>query len=323
MRTTPTRPARRSVLAALALTGLLVLVTGCGDDDDDTATGDDTSEASETTEDAGASLAGATEDAQILDVTIPGGADGEFAYEGDLSGLTAGPVTVNLTNEGTLEHQAMLLRLNDGETVDTFLGAAAADPSGVDALTRVAGFGGPNGVAPGRTVSSTQVLEAGEYVLICVIPDETGVPHAAHGMVMPVTVAEAEDADAPAEPLVEDPQDADIVLVDFGFSADEEMPAGEPVVVANDGGQGHEVAVYRLEDGATLDDVQAALADPAAGPPPMTPTTGLGVIAPGGSAAMTMPDEPGEYVMICFLPDVAGDAAPHFTHGMIAELTLT
>lgn len=323
MRTTPTGPARRSVLAALALTGLLVLVTGCGDDDD-TATGDE--EASGTT-DGGASLAEAVEDAQVLDVTIPGGADGEFAYEGDLSGLTAGPVTVNLTNDGTLEHQAMLLKMNDGETVDSFLGAAATDPSGVDPLSRVAGFAGPNGVAPGETVSSTQVLEAGEYVLICVIPDEAGVPHAAHGMVMPFTVAEAEGADAPAEPLVDDPQDADIVLVDFNFSADEEMPAGESVVVANDGGQGHEVVVYRLEDGATLDDVQAALAGPpdgpAAGPPPMTPATGLGLIAPGGSARMTLPDEPGDYVMICFVPDVAGDGAPHVTHGMIRELTLT
>ncbi|HEY8523891.1 MAG TPA: hypothetical protein VIL48_02935 [Acidimicrobiales bacterium] len=294
---------------------MLMLVTigaACGDDDEASTDG-----ASE-----GESLSAEPEvEAQEIEIVVPGGEDGEYAYEAGLDGLTAGPVTVTLTNEGALEHQAMLLRLNEGEDVASFTAAAAADPSGVEAFGVIEAFGGPNGVGPGETVSSTQVLEEGDYLLICVIPGEDGVPHAAHGMVTPFSVGPAEGGGTP-EPVVDDPDDADVVLVDFGFSPSTDMAAGDTITVGNDGEQAHELVVYRLDEGVTAEQAREALADPASGPPPVTPAGGTGAIAPGGSVEMTLPDEPGEYLLICFLPDTAGDAQPHHAHGMASGLSL-
>jgi uncharacterized cupredoxin-like copper-binding protein len=327
-RTTDARPVgaparrkrlRRTALAALVVAGLVPALVACGDDDDDTTTGATSTEASE---DSGG-LSSAAADAQEIEVTVPGGEDGEYAFDADLEGLTAGPVTMTLTNNGALEHQAMLLRLNEGEDADSFLAAAAADPSGLDALALVEGFGGPNGVGPGQTKASTQVLEEGDYVLICVIPDDAGVPHAAHGMVMPFTVAAPDDG-ATVQPVVDDPADADVNLVDFGFELNGDFEAGQTVTVANSGEQAHELAVYRLNDGVTADDAEAWLADPeAGGPPPFTPAGGIGALAPGGSAQLTLPDEAGDYLVVCFLPDVTGDAKPHHTHGMVTSMTLS
>jgi len=303
------RTAGRAGLCGVALAGLLILLAGCGDDDT-TSAGD-----------GGPSLASRASDAQTLDITVPGGPDGEYTLDADLDGLTAGPVTVTLTNHGTLEHQAMLLRLRDGQDAGSFAAAAAADPSGAEALSLVEGFGGPNGVAPGETQSTTQVLEDGDYVLICVIPDETGVPHAAHGMLVPFSVAAAEDG-GPPPPLVEDSADADISLVDFGFSIDATFAPGDTAVVANNGDQGHELAIYQLGNDVTFEEAEAALRDPTSGPPPLQPAGGTGLLAPRTAAEITLPDEPGEYVIVCFVPDVTGDRQPHSAHGMVAELTL-
>jgi uncharacterized cupredoxin-like copper-binding protein len=317
---TPRRGKRaRAALAALAVAGLVPALAACGDDDDDTAT--EAADAAEETE-TGGGLSSATDGAQEIEVTVPGGEDGEFAFEADLEGLTAGPVTVTLTNNGTLEHQAMLLRLNEGESVDTFVAASVADPSGLQALGLVEGFGGPNGVGPGETRASTQVVEEGDYMLICVIPDDAGVPHAGHGMVMPFAVAPA-DGGATVEPVVDDPADADVTLVDFGFQLNGDFAPGQDITIGNSGEQAHELAIYRLSDGSSAEDAEAWLADPeAGGPPPFSPAGGIGALAPGGSAQLTLPEEPGDYVVVCFLPDVAGDAKPHHTHGMVAGLTL-
>ena len=74
---------------------------------------------------------------------------------------------------------------------------------------------------------------------------------------------------------------------------------------------------YRLDDGVSVDDFRSAITDPTATPPARA-GTGIGALAPGRSADLTLPDEPGDYVLFCMLPDVAGDALPHIMHGMAA-----
>ena len=310
--TTTRAAAGRTAGGVLVLAGLLALLAGCGDDGSDGSTAESGA--------GGPTLAPDTPAPRTLDVTIPGGPDGEYTLDADLDGLTAGPVTVTLTNNGTLEHQAMVLRLRDGQDAGSFVAAAAADPTGTEALSLVEGYGGPNGVGPGDTGSTTQVLESGEYLLICVIPGEDGLPHAAHGMLVPFSVGAAEGG--PARPPVDDPADADVSLVDFGFSVDGTFEPGDAVTVANDGEQAHELAIYRRGDDVTFEQAEAALRDPAAGPPPLEPAGGIGALAPGAAAQLTLPDEPGDYVLVCFIPEVAGDGRPHSAHGMVTELPL-
>jgi plastocyanin len=308
MATRHLRPARRAALLVAVGSGLLL--AACGDED---ATG---SSPTVTTAAPGA-------DVPVTEIAVTaGGAAGEMTFTTDLTTVEAGRVRVDLTNEGRVDHQAMLLRMDDG--VD-FAGLLAAGAEGADAfLDLVSGYGGPNGAGPGGgTSSSVQDLDPGDYLLACLIPDAAGVPHVAQGMFREFTVTEpGGGTDAiDAAPL---PGDGEIGLVDFGFTGDTELAAGTTVTVRNDGGQDHELAAYAIAGDATADDVARALEDPSSGPPPYDPDgAGLGLVRPGGTAAFTLPDRPGRYALVCFVPDVRGDLAPHYTKGMLAEIELT
>jgi uncharacterized cupredoxin-like copper-binding protein len=302
----------RKLLLVVALLAIIGLVTACGDDGDDTGAGG--AAAADAGDDGG--LASSAPDVQTLDVTVPGGEGGEFAFETSPATLSAGPVEISITNHGELEHQAMVMRFDDGADFAAFAAAAASDPTGVAALDLVEGFGGPNGAAPGETRSTTQVLEAGDYMLICVLPGEDGLPHASHGMVMPFTVTEGDtELDATTPTGVD--ADVDVRLIDYAFDVAGPLQAGETVHVVNDGDQAHELVVYKLDEGATVDDFTAAMENPT-GPPPATSGGGIGALSPGRAVDVTLPDEPGDYVLFCMLPDAAGSGLPHIAHGMVA-----
>jgi hypothetical protein len=134
-------------LALVSAVAAVCLMAACG--------GDDEGAASTGAADAGLTTSTDVE-VQKLEVTVPGGADGEYALQADTDGLTAGPVEITLTNEGTLEHQAMVFRFKDGADLASFGAAAAGDPSGVSALALVEGFGGPNAAPPGGSRSATR-----------------------------------------------------------------------------------------------------------------------------------------------------------------------
>jgi hypothetical protein len=92
--------------------------------------------------------------------------------------------------------------------------------------------------------------------------------------------------------------------------------------LTNTGGEPHEFALVRLEDGKTLADVEQLLSDPAAQerePPSWAKIrAGLPTVGPGETAALTEELEPGRYALICFLDGPNG--RPHFMDGMISEL---
>ena len=50
----------------------------------------------------------------------------DFSF--DLNSLTAGKHTINVKNDGPQPHEATIIKLNDGVTVDTILGMATATP---------------------------------------------------------------------------------------------------------------------------------------------------------------------------------------------------
>jgi hypothetical protein len=51
------------------------------------------------------------------------------------------------------------------------------------------------------------------------------------------------------------------------------------------------------------------------------PLGGISGIDVGGSQYFTADFAPGNYALICFLPD-AKDGKPHFAHGMIQQITV-
>lgn len=111
----------------------------------------------------------------------------DFAFVG-LPTLTAGAHTVTVTNKGPQPHEATLVKLNPGTTVQQVTQAftSAETSSGPPPWTSA---GGIAGIGPGLTVSMDVDLQPGEYAFICFVPDATtGKPHAALGMVAGLTV---------------------------------------------------------------------------------------------------------------------------------------
>ena len=222
--------------------------------------------------------------------------------------VPAGMMTIHLVDNGAELHHVAFVKLNDGKTLaDIAQAMKSQGPMPAWAVDH----GGVNAPHPGGGMASaTEMLEAGNYALICFIPSPDGTPHFAKGMVRPLTVTESTGASA-AEPT------ADIVLKlsDYAFTPSKPITAGKHTLrVESSGTQSHEVELVRLAPGKTVDDVIAWVEKPA-GPPPGEPLGGIPAMAKGTAGYITIDFTPGDYALICFLPDVK-DGKPHFTHGM-------
>ena len=296
-----------------SVVGTLLLVTAlaaCGGDDDDTAAGDDTT----TTEAADDTTTTTAEPAQAVGVELVA-TDYAYAVAGGEAGVPAGPIEISLRNDGAEEHQATVISFKPGKGLGD-LAAVGTDPKQLYDV--VDGWGGPNVVAPGSTVAATVDLGAGEYAYICFIPSPDGTPHAAKGMLTPFTVVPptAQPAD-----MLDAVFDGALALKDYEFQFSEGFGGAGQLVVENAGPQAHELAIYRLDEGTTVADAAAYLQAPE-GTPPYTSVTGIAPMNAGQRNLLTVDLTPGQYMLICFLPDVS-DGAPHYTKGMAQPLNVT
>ncbi|HEU4456175.1 MAG TPA: hypothetical protein VFR81_24115 [Longimicrobium sp.] len=133
--------------------------------------------------------------AKALRVTAPTASAGERAadvtmtlddYSFTLSKpLAAGKHTVRVENTAEQPHEVELVRFAPGKTLDD-LGAWMANPQGPPPAELV---GGVTAIAPGVTNTFDVELAAGQYALLCFVPDAgDGKPHLHHGMAQPFTV---------------------------------------------------------------------------------------------------------------------------------------
>lgn len=227
--------------------------------------------------------------------------------------IPAGLTTFRLVSEGKELHHANLVKLADGKTFDDFKQALQKNgpPPSWMIMT-----GGPNPPRPGGVSEETELLEPGNYVIVCFVPSPDGTPHVAKGMLRPLTVtpSTAHNASATAAPV----PDVTVKLVDYGFEPSKPLTAGKHLIrIENDGLQDHELVLVRLAPGKTARDV-AAWVEKMDGPPPGEPLGGLASIHPGGYGFITADLTPGEYGLLCFVPD-SKDGKPHVMHGMVRQ----
>ena len=108
------------------------------------------------------------------------------------SEVAAGKATIALKNNGKEPHFAGLVRVPDGVSYEAFTGALLAPLPITDqavAVAVAAGVaGGVGGVSAGGEAWISTELKSGAYVIVCLIPDARGVPHAALGMLNKLTV---------------------------------------------------------------------------------------------------------------------------------------
>ncbi|HKU61667.1 MAG TPA: hypothetical protein VJQ44_10655 [Gemmatimonadales bacterium] len=228
--------------------------------------------------------------------------------------IPAGMVTVQLVNRGPSPHHVQLLRLTEGKTAADF--QAAVQKGSVPAWALPAG--GPNPPARGGISEVRMPLEAGEYVMVCFIPDTAGVPHLAHGMLRPLRVTPATSAAAstPASAA-----DVEMTLVDYDFKLSAPLTPGHHVIrVTNAAKQPHELVFVRLEPNKTPADF-ARWGEHQVGPAPGTLHGGISAIMPGTVADVSVDLPAGDYALLCFVPD-RKDGKAHYVHGMSKRMKI-
>lgn len=239
----------------------------------------------------------------------------EYAFTGPDT-LTAGPTVFRMESAGAEMHHLTLVRLDEGHTLEELMGAMGPGP--LPAWAHL--MGGPNPPAPGAASEATVVLTPGAWVMVCLIPAPDGMPHIAKGMVKAFTVVPGgAPAAEPAAQIV-------MTLRDYDFDFSTPLTAGTHTLrVENTAAQPHEIFLARLNEGKTLDDLVTWLGQMEAGavegPPPALPLGGVAGMDPGERNWFTVELTPGEYALLCFVPDV-GDGRPHLAHGMMRQLTV-
>jgi uncharacterized cupredoxin-like copper-binding protein len=224
----------------------------------------------------------------------------------------AGPVTFRVTNRGKELHMMAVIWLGSHTTAD-FVNALQHQ-TGIDGTFEV---GGPNGIAPGETVETTVVLPAGHIILACWIDGEQEPVHVAKGMFTDFDVTPAAGAPAP-EPAADDT----ITLSDYAIRVAGPLTAGHHRFrVQNAGPSSHDVVLFRMAEGATMEDVRAWIRHPGSGSPRATPVGGSVGFDPARHSYLEADLVRGRYVLVCIIP--GDDGKPHFEgHGMMTEVTV-
>jgi hypothetical protein len=240
----------------------------------------------------------------------------EYSYDAPDT-ITAGMVTIKLLNQGKELHHVQLLKLDDGHTAAE-LGEGLKHMKPTDPpppwIHEVAG---PNSPIPGTGEASiTEDIAPGNYAIVCFIPAADHMPHAMKGMVKALTVVPATGASAAAPT-----SDITVTLSDYAFAVTPAMTSGKHVIkLENNASQPHEMIIAQLAPGKTPADL-AKWVDDMKGPPPATPMGGISGMAKGATVYVPVDLPPGEYGLLCFLPD-AKDGKPHVAHGMMTQFTV-
>jgi hypothetical protein len=205
-------------------------------------------------------------------------------------GLESEPVSLTLQNEGKQVHRAYFARLNQGVTEKDVRSALSKGP---DALFPLITLGGsmPE-VEAGATSEIGMLFPEGDYIIID--PEVKGPPPFGFFEVSAATGPEVE------EPAV----DYSVEAGDFYFEISNPTSGEATVEITNVGEQSHEVGIGR-------NGVKGVGAE----------VTALFAPAPGGTMWATVTLQPGDYTLVCFLPDPK-TGKPHVKLGMKKTFTV-
>jgi len=115
-----------------------------------------------------------------IDVTFE-----DSGYELDPESADGSDVVLNLTNPTDDDHEALVLRLDEGVTTDALLQSTSASlPDGITLIGQSTVLAGGDG-----TMLMTG-LAPGTYTIVDLFPDENGIPHLSSGMTATFTVTD-------------------------------------------------------------------------------------------------------------------------------------
>jgi hypothetical protein len=241
----------------------------------------------------------------------------DFAFDGPAT-ISSGWTTLVLHNDGPNLHHLLLLRLTEGKTLDDLKAAVAAmKPGEMLPPAWAVPAGGVNPPDPGADTRATLDIEPGDYAVVCIVDVPDHIPHMMKGMLSGLTVTPA-TGPAAAEPVA----DLTVDLVDFAFAPTSPLTGGKHIVkVVNMGTQPHELELVKLGEGKTMDDL-AHWGQTFDGPLPGSSLGGAAPMAPGEVEYVPLDLTPGNYAMLCFVPDPTKNNMPHLAEGMALPFTI-
>jgi len=247
-------------------------------------------------------------DARVLHITTS-----DYAFDAPAQ-LESGLVSIELFNRGPNLHEAQLLKLGAGKTLKDF-----SDSLGLPGTNSwVTSAGGVGALLAGDSARITEILEPGNYIIVCGVPDSSGKPHMMRGMVRSLTVLPSTVRNG-----VEGfSYDETLALNEFAFTQTPAFTSGHHVIrVTNNGTMSHSAVLIRLDSGVTT--MQALKSgNNRGGSPPFHTLGGVAALPAGAEAFLPVDFTPGRYSLICFETD-AHDGKAHLAKGMIKEFTIT
>lgn len=228
-------------------------------------------------------------------------------YFDPIPDIPSGVVDLRLHNTGKDFHHAAMFRLTGGHTAAEF--AAAMKNPGPPPMWAIP-TPGPNAPVLGGTSNSIAELTPGNYIVMCFIDTNGGVPHFIKGMWRAFRVVpSANKSKAPKA-------DINITLFDYGFKFVPTITPGNHLFhITNNGPQLHEIEFFLLDPGKTAKELHDWAFTTMMTKSPAQPVGGVVNIPPGAHPEFRATMNPGNYVAICFIPD-SKDGQPHILHGM-------
>jgi hypothetical protein len=241
----------------------------------------------------------------------------EYTYEGPES-LPAGWTKLTLDNQGELPHDLILFKLDEGKTLTDVMNLLESEEGEGPPPAWVHLYGQVSAQSGMRDMFIVN-LTPGNYGLISFGEAEEGPPDAAQGMVKALTVTAA----PPIEVALPE-ADVTIDLIDYSFVVSNIAAGRQLIQVNNQGAEEHEVVIFRLHEGKTIQDIMTFLEEEEENgiPTAEEPADYIGgmMLASGMTAYFDEEFTPGHYVLICFLPSSEHEGKPHFSLGMVQEV---
>jgi uncharacterized cupredoxin-like copper-binding protein len=270
-------------MALVALAGC-VIVTGCGDDDDEGSSGQSAK--------PGSLAVKATGPKGAAQFTVPKKAP-------------AGAVTVEFTNNAKEPLDSQLVKVEGEHSYDEVAAELGKAVRGKAVADWFVAAGGVATVEPGKTGSVTQDFEPGTYYVL-------------GGNKAPKSPARFDVASGEGSTLPE--TDGTVVATEYKFTGDGLKAGKGKVELRNDGGNWHHFLAAPLKKGATIAQAKKYL-QTEKGAPPFSEENGVEttVMNPGVAQVVDVELKPGRYAFFCFVADREG-GPPHVQKGMVSEV---
>ena len=226
--------------------------------------------------------------------------------------IAAGYVNIQLVNEAADMHSAHLIKLDEGyssrQLIEAYADSMLSGGARPEWMTHRGGV-----ISETGTSDITIFLDAGNYTWVCVMGTDS-VPHfKGHESSAVIVVGEVDSAIKMPDP------DVVINMTDKNHEIDSKVEPGmQSVQVVNSGTKYHLVAISKLDQDATADDVVSWFTS-YNGPPPATGIVATSAIGPGLTAHLNIDFEPGTYVAYC-MANAEGNF--HLMDGAITTFTV-